>query len=144
MKGLLSLLILLNVFCSGCCTRSRIDAPYPTNVELGWKSNDKGGSYGRFVLKKGEFTDISGIRIEVVNIVPSSNCINSPEYMPPYGLLKFTRLSDKKNLCEVIAQEGRSGHLRGCEGELYKLGIEYYGVEGINLKEGWIDFVIKQ
>jgi hypothetical protein len=138
----LFLLLFISLWLNGCCIKlSRNEPDYPKNSNLGWRdSNIKERKIaGHFVLKKGEQTEYSGLRVEVIDII-DNNCLGAFERSPILVKLKFTKTAYQKVVCEETRVETSSGMIGSSCEELREFGIEFIGVRAINVRENWADF----
>lgn len=131
----------------GCCpNRHAVEPLYPKD-ELGWKDSDSGflgvRIKGRFVLRKGEATDNGKVQIKVLEIIPPRPCAEAAGFDAQARVrFQFVRMSDKQVLCEDVFAENGGGNINPCGESVAKLGVSGIGVHGINLKEGWVYFVV--
>ncbi len=139
MKLHLLILIFFVVLLSGCCIRPwRYEPSYPKDAKLGWQENN-GKLSGRFVLKKGEYTEYKGLCVEVIEIF-DNNCIDAFEHSPVFVKLKFVKMPEKQTICEESIVEGSFGTGGSQCDDLKNFGIFGMGSRGINVSEGWADF----
>jgi hypothetical protein len=133
------------VWLHGCCFPARKEPQLPKDV-VGWKDfqEDTTKLRGRFLLKSGESTDNGKLRIKVLELIP-------PDCMSEAGSfehrarvrLQFESAADRKVLCTGIFPENGGGNLTlDCAAIPHEFFIFGIGVGGINLKDGWVSFIL--
>jgi len=147
---LLLLLGILSLSSSGCCQLSPIskDTPDRPNIKSSWKESHDFGftAVGPFVLSKGESTDNGELGVKVIDFIPRtcrSPLSHSPD--PPRVVLQFYRPSDHRVLCEVtlpgpVANSSIDGE--GFCGN--RTGISVVGINGLNARDGWVSFDLRE
>ena len=148
MKARSILTIFLGILLVGCCTaQRRTDPPHPGSV-VGWSApvDKEGRKDPSFVLKKDESTDNGKILIKLIEIIKPGFCAEVSSFQSlARAKFQFVRMSDNKVLCEDILPENGAGFLSNCDPSLAsEFGITSMGVMGINLKQGWVHFSVRQ
>src|SRR5215467_1708469 len=136
--------VTLAVWLSACCPQ-RKEPPLPTDA-IGWKDYQEGTTKlrGRFLLKKGESTDNGKVEIKVLELIPP-DCPSEVGSFERQARVKlqFRSLSNPQILCSEVFPEHGGGELISDCGpiadEHYIWGV---GVGAINLKEGWVYFIL--
>lgn len=134
----------LAVWLSACCP-PRKEPPPPTDA-IGWKDYKEGTTKlrGRFLLKKGESTDNGKVEIKVLELIPP-NCaadVGSFERQARVTL-QFRSLSNAQILCsDVFPEHGGAILVPPCDSIADEYDIWGVGIGAINLKEGWVYFIL--
>jgi hypothetical protein len=145
MTKLLLITLSVSLWLQGCCPGSRREPTYPTDAG-GWRDSQNGTTKlrGSFVLRKGEHTDNGKLQITVSDLLPPECTGDAGDFAARARVkLKFVRLSDEHVLCSDIFPENGGGELiGGCAGIPREFGVFGVGARAINLKEGWVHFII--
>ena len=137
---LILFVLTLAVWLSACCPQ-RKEPPLPTDA-IGWKDYQEGTFkyLGRFLLKKGESIDNGKVQIKVLELMPP-DCPSeaaSFEHLTRVRL-QFRDLSNQRICEDVFPEDGGGGRCDLIGDDESRI---YVGVRAINLKEGWVYFVI--
>ena len=139
------LALVIALWLQSCCPARRTEPPYPIDVS-GWRDYKEGTTKirGSFVLRKGERTDNGKLEIKVLDLMPPECTGDAGNFKERARVkLEFVRLSDQQALCSEIFPENGGGSLSGaCGGIPDEFAIFGVGVRGINLKDGWVFFVL--
>ena len=142
MKLLTFVLIVASMWLSGCSLRpSRDEPPYPKEVQQIWHENNSKLS-GSFLLRKGEYTEYKGLRIELVDII-NNNYIWDQEPSRLFIKIKFVKMPEQKLICEETPYEGSYKMISPPCDPLKEFGIEGIGVGKVNFRESWAEFDVK-
>jgi hypothetical protein len=132
---------------TGCCIRQHRDEPlYPTNVS-GWKARNYGDvtTPGEFVLKKNETIDNGKIQVKILDLVAPDACAEAGTFQRnARARIQFISLTNQKVMCDDLFAERGSKTLSSAKGcsSFSESGISFVYVSDINLKEGWVFFVL--
>lgn len=139
MRTLLFTLI-LSLWQQGCCGAQHTEPAYPKDA-LGWRDYEEGTTKfrGSFVLKKGESTDNGKIKIKVIDLLAPKCTGDAGDFSARARVkLLFCKQTDEAVLYSDIFPESGGGNVYVPD----EFGIFGVGVRGINLKEGWVFFVL--
>jgi hypothetical protein len=135
----------VTVSMQGCCFPPRKEPPVPQDV-VGWKDYQEGTTRyrGRFLLRKGESTDNGKVRIKVLELVPPDCMSDAGSYERLARVkLQFSSVSDPKLACSVEFNENGGGNLfPECAVISNAWDISSVYVAAINLKDGWVFFIV--
>ncbi|HWO00663.1 MAG TPA: hypothetical protein VNS63_15500 [Blastocatellia bacterium] len=145
MTKVLLVALSISIWLQGCCPGRRTEPNYPTDVS-GWRDTKEGTTKlrGSFVLKKGEQTDNGKLQITVSDLLSPECTGDAGDFAARARVkLKFSRLSEKQAICSEVFPETGGGELvGGCAGIPSEFGVFGVSVRAINLKEGWVSFVL--
>lgn len=144
MKALL-LGLSIAIWLQGCCAGQRTEPSFPKDV-TGWRDYKEGTTKlrGSFVLRKGERTDNGKLELKVLELMPPECTGDAGTYAERARVkLEFRRLSDQQVLCSETFPENGGRSLAGlCAGIPDEFGIFDVSVRAINLKDGWVFFIL--
>ena len=130
----------ISLWLQGCCQSQHIEPSYPNEV-TGWKDFKNGSTKlrGSFVLKKAERTDNGKLEIRVLDLMPTECTGDAGNYAERARVrLEFRRVSDQRLLCSETFPENGGGSVGISE----EFGVFGVSVRAINLKDGWVFFIL--
>ena len=130
----------MSIWLQGCCGTYHTEPDYPKDV-FGWREYKEGTTKlrGSFLLRKGESTDNGKIKIKALDLLAPECTGDSGDFSARARVvLQFYRVTDEQLLCTETFPEngGRNVYIP----EEY--GINGVGVRAINLKDGWVYFIL--
>jgi hypothetical protein len=140
MKAILFVLVFA-MWLSACCPQRK--EPPPPKDAMGWKDFQEGTTKlrGRFLLKKGESTDNGKVELEVLELIPP-DCPSEVGSFERQARVKLQlrSLSNPQIQCSDVFPEHGGGEI--CDSIADDYDIWGVGVGAINLKEGWVYFIL--
>jgi hypothetical protein len=142
----LVLVIVHLIFLSGCCEPYEQPQPARPKQVSGWKDSPFSGvhSVAELILKEEESSENGRIGVKVVSISQPEKCVKTfSEPKTPEAVVRIYRVVDQQVLFEGTVSGGAKS-LAGSPLSNPEFGISVLFIDGINTKERWVWFDLRE